>query len=184
MAWIKALIITFIFLIVPLSISQAQERYIVGAGDVLDIHVWKDEALTSQVIVPPDGVLSFPLIGEINITGMTIYDLEKEFSNRLSKYLPDTPVTVSLRTANSLTAYVIGKVNKPGQFPITLDSNIIQVLAMAGGLSAYADSKEIIVLRREDGLNKKINFNFDEVKKGKNLEQNITLQRGDIIVVP
>jgi len=180
----KIFIISFLLIIIPLSISHAQDQYLIGSGDVLDIYVWKDEALTRQVLVPPDGVVSFPLIGEKKATGLTVSELEKVFAEGLSKYLSDTPVTVSLHAANSLTAYVIGKVNKPGQFPITLDTNVMQALSMAGGLGTFADSKKIIVLRQEEGRNIKLNFNFDEVKKGDNLEQNIMLKRGDVIVVP
>jgi polysaccharide biosynthesis/export protein len=180
----KIFIFSLLFLNIPLSTALAQVPYVIGPGDLLDVYVWKDDALSRQILDPPDGIISFPLIGEIQTTGMTIHDLEKELAGRLSKYLPDTPVTVSLRAANSLTAYVIGKVNKPGQFPISLDSNVMQVLAMAGGLSPYADSKKIIVLRRQGGQNEKLNFNFDEVQKGNHLEQNVILQRGDVVVVP
>lgn len=180
----KTLITLLLFVIAPLSVSYAQERYLIGPGDVLDVYVWKDEALSRQVLVPPDGVISFPLIEDITAEGMTVEDLETRFSEGLSKYLPDTPVSVSLLSANSLTVYVIGKVNKPGQFPITLETNVMQALAMAGGLGVYADSKDIIVLRRENGREIPLEFNFEEVKKGKDLKQNITLKRGDVIVVP
>jgi polysaccharide export outer membrane protein len=153
-------------------------------GDILEISVWKDESLSREVIVPPDGMISFPLIGDIRVRDLTIADLRAVVEKKLTEYVPDATVTVMLLRVNSLTAYVIGKVNKPGQFPIDLETNVMQVLAMAGGPNPYAAEAKILILRQVDGKTTKIPFNYKDVEKGEHLEQNIILQRGDVVVVP
>lgn len=178
------IILSLVLMLFPVSFIQAAEQYRINPGDVLEIHVWKDDGMSGKILVPPDGIIAYPLIGSLQAAGLTVRDLEEKFSRGLKKYLPDTPVTVSLAASQSLTAYVIGKVNNPGQFPIKLDTNIMQILAMAGGLNPYADSKNILVLRKQDGRDTKLIFNYNEVEKGKNLEQNIVLKRGDVVVVP
>ncbi len=163
----------------------AEDRpFHIGPGDVLEISVWKDESLSRQVVVPPDGVISFPLIGDINVTNQTVADLRETVRKRLSEYVPDATVTAMLIQINSLKGYVIGKVNRPGHFPIELDTNVMQILSMAGGLNPYASPKNILIVRQEGGNLRKIPFNYNQVEKGENLEQNIILKRGDVVVVP
>ncbi|OAQ20538.1 polysaccharide biosynthesis/export family protein [Thermosulfurimonas dismutans] len=185
----KRFIVWFIFLSVAFSMPVMAEGmdvpfYKIGPGDVLEISVWQDERLNRQVVVPPDGVISYPLIGDIKVTDLTVADLRRIITERLNDYVPDAIVTVMLVKINSLKAYVIGKVNRPGEFPINLDTDVMQILAMAGGLTPFASSKKIIILRREGDKIVKIPFNYDEVARGKNLEQNIILKRGDVVVVP
>lgn len=158
--------------------------YHIGAGDILEISVWKEESLSREVIVPPDRIITFPLIGDINISNMTVTNLRKEISKRLQDFVPEATVTVMLHQINSLKAYVIGKVNKPGIFPIDMETTVMQVLAMAGGLNPFAAESKIYILRRENGKMKKIPFDYHEVEKGEDLAQNIILKRGDVIVVP
>ena len=158
--------------------------YIVGPGDVLEISVWKDDSLSRSVIVPPDGVLSFPLIGDISVRQMTVTKLRETVRRKLSEYVPDATVTVMLTQINSLQAYVIGKVNRPGQFSIDMDTTVMQVLSMAGGLNPYADEGKINILRQEGGKTVRIPFDYKDVIKGKKLEQNIRIETGDVIVVP
>lgn len=166
--------------------AMASENvYKLGPGDVLEISVWKDEALSRQLVVPPDGVISFPLIKDIEVTGMTVPDLREVVTKKISEFLPDATVTVILVQAhNGMMAYVIGKVNNPGQFPINNETTVMQLLAMARGLTPYASGGKIIILRREHEKTIKIPFDYDEVEKGSNLEQNIIVGRGDIVVVP
>ncbi|MCK5679910.1 polysaccharide biosynthesis/export family protein [bacterium] len=175
----------FIFAALPGSAYSAERvGYTIGPGDVLEISVWKEESLSREVIVPPDRVITFPLIGDIDIATMTVTDLRQEISKRLQDYVPEATVTVMLRQINSLKAYVIGKVNKPGLFPIDMETTAMQLLAMAGGLNPFAADSKIYILRHENGIMKKIPFDYNEVEKGKNLSQNIVLKRGDVIVVP
>ena len=166
------------------EVLAQESSYRLGPGDFLEISVWKDETLSRKVVVPPDGFISFPLIKDIDVTNLTVTKLREEVKNRLVEYIPDATVTVMLQQVNSLTAYVIGKVNKPGQFPINMDTNVMQILSMAGGLNAFADAGNILILRTVKGKTVKIPFNYKKVEKGEDLEQNILLLRGDVVVVP
>ena len=180
--WIS---ISLLFLLCPSAVILADEStYKIGPGDMLEISVWKDESLFRDISVPPDGVISYPLIGDIEAAGMTVTTLRKMITERISEYVPDATVTVILKNISSLQVYVIGKVNNPGQFPITMDTTVMQVLAMAKGLNPFAAAGNITILRRRQNVTVKIPFNYKEVEKGNNLEQNIVLQRGDVVVVP
>ena len=173
-----------LFLVVFSHFSALASEFTIGPGDVLDISVWRDESLSRTVTVPPDGIIAFPLIGDVDTNGMTVADLRAAISTRLEDYIQDVVVTVVLAEINSLNVYVIGKVNKPGAFSTIVETTVMQVLAMAGGLNPFASEKRIHILRKTpDGI-QKIPFNYKEVLKGENLEQNIILQRGDVVVVP
>ncbi|MBN2687573.1 MAG: polysaccharide export protein [Deltaproteobacteria bacterium] len=161
-----------------------ENRYTIGPGDVIEISVWKDESLTKQIVVPPDGVIAFPLIGDIDVTELTVPQLREIVSKKVKDFVTDATATAMLISANSMNAYVVGKVNKPGQFSITMDTNVMQILGMAGDLTAFASPDDIIILREEKGKAITIPFDYDEVKKGENLSQNIKLKRGDVVVVP
>jgi len=173
-------------LLVVCEVSAADLVYTIGPGDTLEISVWRDESLSREVVVPPDGILSFPLVGDVNAIGLTVADLRKAITKRLSEYIPDATVTVIIKEFESLRAYVIGKVKNAGIYPISLNTNVMQILAMAGGLNPYASEKNIHILRQVSGSGAavKIPFNYSEVLKGYNLEQNILLLRGDVVVVP
>ncbi len=164
--------------------SEESPGYHIGSGDILEISVWKEESLNREVIVPPDLTIAFPLVGEIKVKEMTVSDLRREVTKRLEDFIPEATVTVMLRQINSLRAYVIGKVNKPGQFPIDLDTTTMQLLAMAGGLNPFAAAGKIYILRHQNGKLVKIPFDYNDLEKGKNLAQNITIKRGDVIIVP
>ena len=161
-----------------------ESRYRIGPGDILEISVWREENLLREVVVPPDGYIAFPLIGDIDVSDMTVTQLRKVVAGALEDYVTNATVTVMLREINSLKAYVIGKVNNPGEFNIGSDTTIMQILAMAQGLNPFASEKNIHVLRRQKNVTVKIPFNYKEVEKGRSLKQNITLQRGDVVVVP
>jgi polysaccharide biosynthesis/export protein len=159
--------------------------YLVGPGDVLDISVWKDEALTRSVTVLPDGKISFPLIGEVRAGGRTIADLKQEVGQKISAYVPDPTLSVEVKQVNSMLVYVIGRVNTPGRFALNTNVNVMQGLAMAGGLNPFAKRDKIKILRQEGGGKPIIfGFSYDDVVDGIRLEQNIMLRRGDLVVVP
>lgn len=164
--------------------SAADNFYIIGPGDVLEISVWNEPDLSKKLIVPPDGVISFPLINPIKVTNFSITDLKKAVTKGLLEYIPDATVTVMLVKINSLKAYVIGKVKQAGEFPITLETSVLQILAKAGGLTPFASENNIKILRRKNNQIINIPFDYGEVEKGKNLEQNIILQAGDVVLVP
>lgn len=155
-----------------------------GPEDVLEISVWKDEALTKQVIVRPDGCISFPLIGEVRAAGRTVEELRREIARRLSEFIPDPVVTVMVTAINSYKIYVLGKVGKPGLYALGRPVTALQALALAGGFSPFADLDDIGIIRRENGKQVRLRFNYNQVAHGKHLEQNIVLRSGDVIVVP
>lgn len=171
-------------LTINVDASDSQSIYRLKPGDEIEISVWKDESLSRQLIVPPDGFISFPLIGDIEVNHLTVSDLRKLVTEKLSEYVPDATVTVILLKISDPKAYVIGKVNKPGEFIISNNTNVMQILSMAGGLNPFASAGNTIILRQHQNSTLKIPFDYKEVEKGKNLEQNITLKPGDVVVVP
>ena len=160
------------------------DPYQIGSGDILDISVWKDPALTKQVIVLPDGKIHFPLVGEMTAQGKTVSQLKSALEERLIKYMPDPVLSISVAQIGSMLIYVIGKVNKPGHFMLNGRVTVLQALAMAGGLNPFAKEKKIRIYREQGGKTLQFPFNFEEVADGENLKQNIVLKRGDVIVVP
>ena len=158
--------------------------YIIGPGDTIDISVWNNEALTKQVTVLPDGKIHFPLIGEVVMGGKTLVDLEKELKQKIGTFVPAPDLTVMVQQVNSMLIYVIGKVNRPGRFALNTNINVLQALTMAGGLNTFAKRNKIKIFREENGKTHIFQFKYDEVTEGENLEQNVELKRGDIVVVP
>jgi len=158
--------------------------YIVGPGDVLFISVWQDQTLTQSVPVRPDGRISFPLIGEIMAADKTVAQLQKEIEDKISRYVTDPVLTVGVEEIKSILIYVIGRVNSPGRFDLNGNINVLQALAIAGGCNTFADTRNIRVFRQAGNKTSIMNFNYNDVSSGKNLEQNIMLERGDVIVVP
>jgi len=177
-----------LFALMPLVANAAppkdSDAYLLQPGDVLAVSVWKEEDLTQEVIVRPDGRISFPLVGETMAAGTTIESVRASIAKGLNKYIPDPVVTVSAKQLAGNRVYVIGKVNKPGEFPILRNVDVMQALSMAGGTSTYAALNKIKILRRENGTLRSISFEYGDVEKGKNLEQNIILKAGDVVVVP
>ena len=160
------------------------EGYLIQPGDVLQVSVWKEEGMDSQVVVRPDGRINFPLVGEAQASGSSVESLRKLITEKLKKYIPDPVVSVSIQQLSGNIVYVIGKVNRPGPFPMVRNVDVMQALSMAGGTSTYASLNNIKILRRENGKLKAIPFEYGDVEKGKHLEQNIVLQAGDVVVVP
>lgn len=158
--------------------------YEIGPEDVLEISVWKEKDLQREVLVRPDGWLTFPLVGNIKAAGRTAYELEQEIRLRLRKYIPDPVVTVSVVKIQGLKIFVTGRVNKPGEYMVGRYIDVLQALTLAGGLTPFAKESQIKVLRREGSKEVVIPFDYGEVKRGRRLEQNIKLRSGDVIVVP
>jgi len=173
------------FLIFPASVAVAGEvGYTMQPGDILEISVWKEEGMQSEVLVRPDGGLSFPLVGDVMAEGRTIKQLNNEITEKLQAYIPDPVVTVSLKQINGNSVYVLGRVHKPGEFQFIRKIDVMQALSKAGGMTPYAEVEKIKILRRTDGALQAIMFHYGEVEKGKKLEQNILLESGDVVVVP
>jgi polysaccharide export outer membrane protein len=158
--------------------------YLLQPGDVLGVSVWKEEELSREVIIRPDGKINFPLVGEAQASGDSVETLRALIAEKLKRYIPDPVVTVSVRQFAGNLVYVIGKVNRPGVFSIPREVDVMQALSMAGGTSTYAALNKIRILRRENGELRAIRFHYGEVEKGEDLEQNIILKPGDVVVVP
>lgn len=169
-----------------MSFSAFASSYFVNPGDVLRIDVWNEETLGREVLVRPDGLISLPMAGEIDTTNNTPSQVADTISKALGEYMKDTPrVVVSLVNVTGNKIYVIGKVNRPGEFIINSDTDVTQALALAGGLNAFAAEDDIIILRRgPDGKQASMEFNYARVKNGKDLSSNIVLQSRDVVVVP
>jgi len=162
----------------------ASERYLLNAGDVLDISVWNEEALQKQLVVLPDGMISFPLAGELAAKGKTVVELQSALKGNLAEYLADPVVTVSVANVSGNTVHIMGKVLKPGNFIMSKSTDVMQALSMAGGLSPYAEENNIIVLRRNGKTQQVLSVHYAAIKKGQELNTNILLQSGDVIVIP
>lgn len=158
--------------------------YPIGAEDVLEISVWKEEGLKKEVLVRPDGGISFPLAGDMQAAGKTARQLQQEITQRLEKFMSNPVVSVAVLKVASNKIYVIGRVNKPGDYLTGRYVDVLQVLSMAGGLTPFAAENDIKVLRKENGKDIVFPFRYSQVKAGNNLDQNIVLKGGDVVVVP
>jgi polysaccharide export outer membrane protein len=161
---------------------QMPQNYRIVPGDVLEISVWREEGLTKQVLVRADGALSFPLVGDVPAGGLTIEDVRTTLTERLADFLTDPVVSVSVITT-SQKIYVVGKVNKPGEFVTPGRVTVMHALALAGGLNPFADRDDITILRQTGDRTTPLVFDYDAVSAGEDLEQNILLMNGDIVVV-
>ncbi|MGC4095799.1 MAG: polysaccharide biosynthesis/export family protein [Nitrospira sp.] len=164
--------------------SQVDPGYRLGAEDMVLVSVWKDEQLTREVVVRPDGMFSFPLVGDIQAEDRTVEEIRNDIVRRLTKYIPNPNVSVSVTKVISYKVYVVGRVNKPGEYLIGHYTDVLQALSLAGGLTPFAAENDIKVMRRVRGEQYAIPFRYGDVRKGRDLEQNIVLQRGDVVMVP
>jgi polysaccharide export outer membrane protein len=183
-------LIALFLLASPFQVTRADEStaagdlYRIQPGDVLEVSVWKEENLLRQVLVRPDGGISFPLVGNVVAAGKSVDELQHLITERLTKYIPDPVVTVSTQQLNGNKVYVIGKVARPGEFVANRYMDVVQALSVAGGMTPYAADNKIKVLRRKDGKLIAIPFRYGDIEKGEDLEQNIMLQSGDVVLVP
>jgi polysaccharide export outer membrane protein len=158
--------------------------YVIGADDVLSIVFWKDNDMSATVVVRPDGKISLPLLNEVQAAGRTPEQLRAMLVEAAGKYIEDPNATVLVKEIHSRNAFITGNVMKPGAYPVSSDMNVLQLIALAGGLLEYSDAKNIIVIRIENGIRHDHKFNYKDVVKQKHAEQNIALKPGDTVVVP
>lgn len=166
------------------SPAAADTAYLIGPEDVLDINVWKEPDVSRLVPVRPDGKISLPLVNDVQAAGSTPQQLAATVTEKLRKFLTDPQVTVIVAAINSQRVYVVGEVLRAGAFPLIPGMTVLQALSSAGGFSTFADVKRIHVMRVVNGKHTEIPFNYREVLKGDNPDQNITLVPGDTVVVP
>jgi polysaccharide biosynthesis/export protein len=158
--------------------------YKIGPNDVLTIFVWKETELTRDVTVMPDGKITYPLIGEIMAQGQTASELKKAIADKLQNFVTAPEVTVIVKQSLSQVIYSIGKLTRPGPYPLAPNMTVMQAISAAGGFTDWADTKNILIVRREGGKETQIKFNYKEFTSGEKLEQNILLKPGDTLVVP
>ncbi len=166
--------------------SLLAEPYTINPGDLLRIDVWNEDSLSREVLVRPDGVISLPMAGEIDTKNTTPSSVATKISKALSAYMKDEPrVVVSLVNVNGNKIYVIGKVVRPGEYIVNNETDVMQALALAGGLNSFAAENDIVILRRqESGKQVSIPFRYARVKAGEELDSNIVLHSRDLVVVP
>jgi polysaccharide export outer membrane protein len=158
--------------------------YVIGADDVLSIVYWRDKDMTGEVTVRPDGKISLPLLNDVHAAGLTPTQLADRLTEASRRYIEDPNVTVVVHQINSRKVFITGEVAKPGPYPLTEPTNIVQLISIAGGLRDYANGKKIVVVRTENGRPVTYPFNYKDVESGKNLRQNIELKPGDTVIVP
>jgi polysaccharide biosynthesis/export protein len=164
--------------------ATTDPAYLIGPEDVLDVSVWKEPDVSRVVPVRPDGRISLPLINDVQAAGLSPQQLAGSVSEKLKKYLNGPQVTVIVTAINSQRVFVVGEVLRAGAFPMLPGMTVLQALSSAGGFTTFADVKKIHVVRLRNGKQVEIPFNYRDVLKGDNSEQNIKLQPGDTIVVP
>ena len=172
------------FFVCSVGSAFAADAYLLQPGDILTVSVWKETDLTGDVLVRPDGDISLPLVGSIGAASHTPEELRMEIDKRLRKFIPDPSVNVSVKQTLGYEIFVLGKVNKPGQYPINRPIDVTQALSIAGGTTAFAAVNDIQVLRRLGQKEISIPFHYSDIEHGRHLEQNIVLQSGDTVVVP
>ena len=171
------------------SLANAEEPVVASGyrlqpGDVLQVVVWKETDLQSEVLIRPDGGISFALAGDLQAAGLTTSQLRSEMETRVRKLIPDAVVTVSVKAPNGNRVFVIGKVNRPGDFPLLRPTDVMQALSLAGGATPFASTDRIRVLHRDGSHQTSMRFRYSDVARGRNLDQNVLLQSGDTVIVP
>jgi polysaccharide biosynthesis/export protein len=158
--------------------------YTIGVDDALSIVFWKEPDMSADVVVRPDGKLSLPLINEVKAVGLTPEELRKTVGELARKFVADPTVSVVVRQANSRKVFITGNVARPGPYPLSGPTTVLQLIATAGGLLEFADPKSIKIMRVEGTNSVALSFNYHDVAKGRNLKQNIPLRPGDTVLVP
>ena len=168
----------------PEGSTQVPKNYVIGSGDVLEIFVWRNEQLSREVVVRPDGKISLPLIQDVQAEGLTVLWLKEEITRRFGEYLENPRVTVIVKQIGSYRVSVLGRVMRPGVYPITGETTLVEAISMAGGFTEWANKRKITVITTEAGEETKLTVNYKKIASGKDPSQNIILKRGDTIIVP
>lgn len=181
--FIRGVIVSLCVLAPAVGFAAETEPYTLNPGDSLSVSVWREEELRRDLVVLPDGTISFPLAGILSVAGMRTDEVEKALAERLNKYIPDAVVTVSVLGASGYRIYIIGAVARPGEYQVPRRVTVMQALSLAGGLTPFAGEDSIKILRREDDKTVAIPFEYSEVKRGRDLDTDIELRSGDTVVV-
>ncbi len=164
--------------------SKLEKEYIIGQEDLLDIKVWGNEDLSSEVTVRPDGMISLPLLNDIQAAGLTAKQLQRSVARKLKPYMDAPDIAVMVIEVNSRKLFIQGEVQEPGVFPLNTDTTVVQAISMAGGFTEFAKKSRFFIIRREKGEERRIEINYKQIVSGKDPEQNIYLRPGDTLIVP
>ncbi len=170
--------------VLPGSSDPNATDYILGEEDHIEILVWKNEELSRTVFIRPDGKISLPLIGDVQAAGLTPNELKDSIKVLLRRFKKTPEVSVIVREINSLTVFLIGEILRPGKIQLRSETTLLQAITLAGGFSEFANRKKIVLLRKENGIDKRITINYNDILSGRNSEANVVLKRGDTILVP
>ncbi len=165
--------------------AESALGYRIGPGDMLRVVVWKHDELSAQVAVRPDGAISLPLAGDVPATGRSAVEIASDVQQRLHRfYQDDPPVTVQVQEVKSYKIYVVGEVNKPGEYAPSQEVTVLMSLSLAGGFTRFADVDRVVIVRRDARGERRIPFDYSAVVQHGDLQQNIALELGDTVVVP
>ena len=168
----------------PVASEAVPSDFVIGSDDVLSIVFWQETAMSSEVVVRPDGKISLPLLKDVQAAGCTPEQLTAALVKAASKYVAQPNATVIVKQIHSRKVFIVGQVAKPGSFPLTGDMTVLQLISLAGDVLEYSKPKNIVIVRKEGGAERRFKFNYREVLKGKKTEQNILLMPGDTVIVP
>ncbi|MBW1645279.1 MAG: polysaccharide biosynthesis/export family protein [Deltaproteobacteria bacterium] len=159
----------------------AKDQYVIGPEDVIRVEIWRDKTLSREVAVRPDGYISLPLVGDVKAAGLNVKQLTKVLTEKYANYLEAPNVSVSLVAINSFKIFIVGKVNQPGAFPVRSNITVLQAISMAGGFAEWASPDKIILVRQENGVEKRYRVDYNKIIAGK--APDIYLQRNDRLIV-
>jgi polysaccharide export outer membrane protein len=166
------------------EVAVDNDQYVIGPEDVLYIHIWKEEALTRTIPVRMDGKISLPLIQEVKATGLTPLQLKEVLTRKFKEFIENPIVSVTVTEANSCKVYVMGLVKSPGVYRLRSETYVVQMISVAGGFTDWANQKKILIVRKEEGREKRIKVNYKKIMSGKDPGSNVILKAGDTILVP
>jgi polysaccharide export outer membrane protein len=166
------------------ALATPPAGYVIGPEDVLTILFWRDKDMSGDVTVRPDGKISTPLLNDIQAAGLTPEELRVRINNEAAHYIEDPNATVVVKQINSRKVFIAGEVEKPGVYPLSGPMSVLQLIANAGGFKEYAKRDAILIVRKEEGRQVQLPFDYNAVVRGKKLNQNVELKPGDTVVVP
>jgi|SRR5882672_5600830 len=168
---------------VAAPLATVSARFIIGVGDVLNVTFWREQALSGDFVVRPDGKISLPLLNDVQASGLAPEQLARSLAAAAVKFVDEPDVAVIVKEIHSRKVFLLGQVARPGMVPLDGDMNVLQLIAIGGGLLEYADKKDIVIIRTAERQETRFKLNYEDLLKGKNQKQNILLQPGDTVVV-
>nr|AHN98017.1 periplasmic protein involved in polysaccharide export [uncultured bacterium lac193] len=168
----------------PAPDAAVPAGYTIGAEDVLNVVFWREPDMSAEVVVRPDGKISLPLLNDVAALGLTPDQLRGLLTEQARKFIAEPSVSVVIKQIHSRKVFITGNVERPGSYGIGSPMTVLQLIAMAGGLREYADAKHIVIARTENGKSISLPFNYNDISKNKNLQQNVELKPGDTVIVP